>query len=143
MKRLSTLPETQIPLPTEAEVEILKVIWGEGRSTVGSVHFKLNECRPRGYTTVLKLMQVMLTKGLLIRTNEERVHFYSSAVSQNLVRVGYVGDLSRRLFDDSLLELASFALGMTAHDGELDDVRSVLDAHADRAWATKADLSRE
>lgn len=63
MKRISTYPDREIPLPTEAELEVLGVIWEQGRGTVGSVHFVLNERRARGYTTVLKLMQIMLARG--------------------------------------------------------------------------------
>ena len=131
MKRLHTFPDSEVPLPTEAELEILKVIWEQGRSTVGSAHFDLNEQRTRGYTTVLKLMQVMLAKGLLTRVDSQRTHFYLPSVTEKQVRTAYVAEITRKLFGGSLFGLASFALSLTPTDEEIDDIRAILDAHDD------------
>ena len=133
MKRLPTLPDSDVPLPTEAELEILQVIWEQGRSTVGSAHFVLNERRTRGYTTVLKLLQIMLAKGLVTRLDKERMHFYLATVTEPQVRTAYVGEVARKLFAGSLFGLASFALSLTPADEDIDDIRAVLDAHDDGA----------
>lgn len=129
MKRISTYPDREIPLPTEAELEVLGVIWEQGRGTVGSVHFVLNERRARGYTTVLKLMQIMLAKGLLSRLDKERTHFYLPMVTEAETRAAYVQEISARLFSGSLFALASFALGMTPGDEDIEEIRAAIDAH--------------
>lgn len=128
MKRLATFPNSDVPLPTEAELEILKVVWEQGRSTVGSAHFVLNERRPRGYTTVLKLMQIMLAKGLFTRLDKERMHFYLPTVTEQQVRAAYVAEIARKLFAGSLFGLASFALSLTPADDDINEIRAVLDA---------------
>ena len=133
MKRLPTFPNSDVPLPTEAELEILQVIWGQGRSTGGSAHFVLNGRRPRGYTTVLTLLQIMLAKGLVTRLDKERMHFYLATVTEPQVRAAYVGEVARKLFAGSLFGLASFALSLTPADEDIDDIRAVLDAHDDGA----------
>jgi BlaI family penicillinase repressor len=129
VKRNQTFPDSDVPLPTEAELEILQVIWLQGRSTVGSAHFDLNERRRRGYTTVLKMLQIMLAKGLVTRLEKERMHFYLPAFSEDQVRAAYVGQIARKLFSGSLFGLASFALGLTPADDDIDDIRAVLAAH--------------
>jgi BlaI family transcriptional regulator, penicillinase repressor len=129
MKRMPTYPGREVPLPTDAELELLGVIWGQGRSTVGSVHFVLNEQRPRGYTTVLKLMQIMLAKGLLTRTDSERMHFYLPAVTGDETRAAQIQALAAKLFGGSLFALASFALGLAPADEDIAEIRAVLDAH--------------
>ena len=133
MKRISTFPDSDVPLPTDAELEILQVIWKQGRSTVGSAHFTLNERRQRGYTTVLKLLQVMMAKGLVARVDNERIHFYLPAVSESEVCAAYVSEISRKLFGGSLFGLASFALSLVPADDEIADIRAVLDARDDEA----------
>ena len=133
MKRLPTFTDSDVPLPTEGELEILQVIWEQSRSTVGSAHFVLNERRPRGYTTVLKLLQIMLAKGLVTRLDKERMHFYLATVTEPQVRAAYVGEVARKLFAGSLFGLASFALSLTPADEDIDDIRAVLDAHDDGA----------
>ena len=126
MKRSPTFPNSGVPLPTEAELEILQVIWKQGRSTVGSAHYDLNEQRKRGYTTVLKLLQIMLSKGLVTRLDNERMHFYLPAVSKMQVRAAFVEEVARKLFSGSLIGIASFALGLIPTDDEIDGVRAIL-----------------
>lgn len=129
MKRVPTFPDSDMPLPTEAELEILKVVWEQGRSTVGSAHFVLNERRARGYTTVLKLMQIMLAKGFFTRVDKERMHFYLPTITESQVRAAYVSEIAGRLFSGSLFGLASFALSLAPANEEIEDIRAVLDAH--------------
>lgn len=133
MKRVPTFPDSEMPLPTEAELEILKVVWEQGRSTVGSAHFVLNERRARGYTTVLKLMQIMLAKGFFTRIDTERMHFYVPTITEREVRAAYVTEIAGRLFSGSLFGLASFALSLAPTDEEIEDIRAVLDAHVQEA----------
>lgn len=133
MKRVPTFPDSDMPLPTEAELEILKVVWEQGRSTVGSAHFILNERRARGYTTVLKLMQIMLAKGFFTRVDTERMHFYLPTIIESEVRAAYVTEIAGRLFSGSLFGLASFALSLAPADEEIEDIRAVLDAHHQEA----------
>lgn len=128
MKRVPTFPASDMPLPTEAELEILKVVWEQGRSTVGSAHFILNERRARGYTTVLKLMQIMLAKGFFTRVETERMHFYVPTITENEVRAAYVTEIAGRLFSGSLFGLASFALSLAPAGEEIEDIRAILDA---------------
>lgn len=128
MRRIPTYPGSELPLPTEAELEVLAVIWEQGRSTVGSVHFVLNERRERGYTTVLKFMQIMLAKGLLTRIDKERMHFYLPAVTEAETRAAYLHEVAGKLFSGSLFALASFALGLTPPAKDIDEIRAVLDA---------------
>ena len=137
MKRTPTFPDSDIPLPTDAELEILNVIWAQGRSTVGSVHFLLNEQRERAYTTVLKLMQIMVAKGLISRLDNERVHFYLPRVSEHATRSAYIAEIARKLFAGSLFGLASFALGLTPADDDTAEIRALLDAHNDRSTITR------
>lgn len=129
MRRLATFRDSNVPLPTDAELEILQAIWQQGRSTVGSAHFDLNERRKRGYTTVLKLMQIMLAKGLVTRVGQERMHFYLPVFTEQQVRAAYIHEAARKLFAGSLFGLASFALSLTPTDEDIDDIRAVLDAH--------------
>lgn len=133
MKRVPTFPDSDMPLPTEAELEILKVVWEQGRSTVGSAHFILNERRARGYTTVLKLMQIMLAKGFFTRVDTERMHFYLPTITESEVRAAYVTEIAGRLFSGSLFGLASFALSLAPADEEIEDIRAILDAHHQEA----------
>lgn len=133
MKRRATFHDSDIPLPTEAELEILQVVWAQGRSTVGSAHFDLNAQRKRGYTTILKLMQIMLAKRLFTRVDSERMHFYLPTVTEQQVRAAYVGEIARKLFAGSLFGLASFALSLTPMDEDIDDIRAVLDARDEGA----------
>lgn len=116
-----------MPLPTEAEQEILQIIWEQGNCTVGSVHYELNEVRPRGYTTVLKLMQIMHGKGLLTRFEQERIHFYSAAVSEDETRAARVIDVSDKLFSGSLVALATFALGLAPSTEETRRATALLE----------------
>ena len=70
------------PRPTPAELEILRVLWQRGPSTVRDVHVELLKDRPGGYTTVLKLLQIMTEKGLVSRDERPRAHVYSAAVEE-------------------------------------------------------------
>ena len=114
--------------PTNAELEILRVLWQRGPSTVRDVHESLEHARPVGYTTVLKLLQIMVEKGLVRRNESARSHVYVAAASQGATQRRMVADLVRRVFGGSTLGLVLYALESTpATAPELDQIRRLLD----------------
>src|SRR5947208_1790239 len=96
--------------PTNAELEILRVLWQHGPSTVRDVHESLDHARPVGYTTVLKLLQIMVEKGLVRRDASARSHVYAAVASQDATQRRMVADLVRRVFGGSTLGLVLHAL---------------------------------
>ncbi len=114
-------------LPTDSETAILRVLWARGPSTVRQVHEGLAE-RDVGYTTVLKLMQIMLSKGLLARDETERSHVYRAAVGREASEARVLGDLRRRLFGGSTSQLVLRALSEApASKEELLAIQATLD----------------
>ena len=114
--------------PTNAELEILRVLWQRGPSTVRDVHESLDHARPVGYTTVLKLLQIMVEKGLVRRDASTRSHVYAAVASQGATQRRLVADLVRRVFGGSTLGLVLHALESTpATAPELDLIRRLLD----------------
>ena len=114
--------------PTNAELEILRVLWQRGASTVRDVHDSLDHARPVGYTTVLKLLQIMVEKGLVRRDASARSHVYTAVASQEATRRRLVADLVRRVFGGSTLGLVLHALQSAAATApELDQIRRLLD----------------
>ncbi len=114
--------------PTEGELEILRVLWERGKATVREVNDQLNLHRSTGYTTTLKLMQIMLEKGLLRRDESRRPQVYAPAVSKLRVRRQFVGDLLERVFDGSSSQLVMQVLSSKDTTPEnLTEIRRVLD----------------
>ncbi|MEZ4385000.1 MAG: BlaI/MecI/CopY family transcriptional regulator [Nannocystaceae bacterium] len=115
--------------PTEAETEILTLLWERGPSTVRDVHAALEARRGVGYTTVLKLMQIMAQKGLVERDERQRSHVYSALVEREGVQERLVGDLIDRAFAGSAADLVVRALSSKpASTEELSDLRALLSA---------------
>jgi len=81
-----TKSSNSIPRPTESELELLRILWEKQPATVREIYDALNEDRPSGYTTVLKLLQIMTAKGLVVRDEANRAHVYRSAVSQDAMQ---------------------------------------------------------
>ena len=122
------MPETELPRPTDAELEILKVLWRRGPSTVREVFETLGETKGTGYTTVLKLMQIMADKGLVVRDESERAHRYEPAAPEDETQRRLVGDLLRKAFDGSAKKLVMQALSTErASAEELSEIRRMLD----------------
>lgn len=121
------------PRPTDAELEILTVLWSRGASTVRDIHETITARRPAQYTTILKLMQIMAEKGLVRRNEEQRAHVYEAAQSQEWTQERLAGDLLRRAFDGSARSLMMGALsaGKTTRE-ELADLRRLLDEYEKR-----------
>src|SRR4029077_20971566 len=94
-----------IPRPTDAELEILTVLWSRGPSTVRDVHETITARRPAQYTTVLKMLQIMSEKGLVERDEKERAHVYKSARPREWTQRQLAGDLLQRAFDGSAKSL--------------------------------------
>lgn len=97
--------------PTESELEILQVLWEKGPSTVRTVHDILSRSKIAGYTTTLKLMQIMHEKGLVKRDTTSRSHVYEAAISQERTRKAMVDKLIKNLFQGSSSRLVMQALG--------------------------------
>ena len=116
-----------LPRPTEAELELLRILWDKEPATVREIFDALNRERPSGYTTVLKMLQIMTSKGLVIRDEANRAHVYRAAISQEAMQSKILKDLSLRLFSGSAAQLALHALAMEpASDTELEEIRALL-----------------
>lgn len=117
-----------IPKPTASELEILGVLWRTGPATVRRVCTELETAKPTGYTTVLKLMQIMAEKGLLIRDEENRAHVYRPALEQAETQGRIVDDLLERVFGGSASALVMRALSLKrASKKEIAEIRRMLD----------------
>lgn len=117
-----------IPRPTETELELLQILWQKEPATVREIHDALNEERVSGYTTVLKLLQIMTTKGLVVRDEANRAHVYRATFSQDAMQSRLLRDLSNRLFAGSAAQLALHALTMeSASDDDLAEIRDLIE----------------
>ncbi|HLB81609.1 MAG TPA: BlaI/MecI/CopY family transcriptional regulator [Gemmatimonadales bacterium] len=115
------------PRPTNAELEILRVLWARGPCTVRAVRESFDRAEPIGYTTVLKLLQIMTEKGLVRRDESLRSHVYSAAVSEGSTQRRMVADLVKRAFGGSTLQLLLHALSATpATPWEVNQIRKLL-----------------
>lgn len=118
----------QIPKPTDAELDILNILWGKGPSTVRDVHEEVQRHKKLGYTTILKQMQIMVEKGLLTRDASKRTHIFQPAVTQESTQKGLVNRLMENAFGGSALKLVMQALGHSkASPEELKEIRSLID----------------
>ena len=116
------------PLPTEGELRLLRVLWTRGASTVRDVHAEVEGDTAWGYTTVLKLLQIMHGKGLVIRDESQRTHVYAAAVPPERTQQALVSDLAERAFGGSAAQLALRALsGQRASREELEQIRVLLE----------------
>jgi predicted transcriptional regulator len=114
--------------PTRTELNILRILWENGPSTVRDVHEALNREESSGYTTALKMLQVMHQKGQVVRDDSQRAHVYSAALSKDQTQSDFVSDLVNRLFDGSTEQLVMQALGNApAADAEqLERIRELI-----------------
>lgn len=117
-----------LPRPTDAELEILNVLWRRGPSTVREVHEVLLETKDIGYTTVLKLMQIMSEKGLVSRDESARQHVYEAGRAQDETQRQLLSHLLDRAFNGSPTKLVMQALSSKkASKEELAEIRDMLD----------------
>lgn len=113
--------------PTASELEILHVLWERGPSTVREVHQALNEKRPIGYTSVLKLMQIMTTKGSLRRNERQRAHVYEAVQPAEKTKRQLALDVLQRVFDGSASQLMMHALAdRKGSKEEVEELRRLL-----------------
>lgn len=118
--------------PTDAEIEVLNLLWQKGPTTVRGVHEALTKLRSIRYTTTLKTLQVMADKGLVTRDESQRAHVYEAAVGKEETQQDLVGDLIDRVFGGSAAGLVSRALSARqASDEELAEIRRLLEKEDD------------
>ncbi|MEM9681500.1 MAG: BlaI/MecI/CopY family transcriptional regulator [Bacteroidota bacterium] len=113
--------------PTDAELEILQVLWKDGPNSVRYVNTQLNKMREVGYTTTLKMMQIMVEKGLLERNTSSRSHIYASAISEETTQHSLVNKLVKQVFQGSPMRLVLQALGNhKASKAELSEIKALI-----------------
>jgi BlaI family transcriptional regulator, penicillinase repressor len=121
-------PNPQLPRPTQGELEILHVLWEHGSCSVREVHEVLASDRAPGYTTVLKLLQIMTEKGLVTRDDRQRTHLYVARLTREQTQRQMVDDLLERAFGGSASRLVLQALAARkASAEEIAEIRDLLD----------------
>lgn len=114
--------------PTEGEMEILQVLWQKGNATVREVHEALNK-KESGYTTTLKLMQILHEKGMVERNTNQKTHIYKALVSQDKTEKQLVNKMIDNVFNGSAARLVMQALGNhSASAEEIDEIKKYLDS---------------
>ena len=121
------------PRPTDSELAILTILWDRGPSTVRQVHEALAGTRDTGYTTTLKLMQIMAEKGLVTRNESARTHVYAALASEEQTQRQLVKDLVDRAFGGSAAALVLQALNAEgATPAELREIRKLIDDYREK-----------
>jgi BlaI family transcriptional regulator, penicillinase repressor len=124
---MKTEPRIQ---PTPSELEILQILWTRGPSTVREIHDELSKVKEIGYTSALKLMQIMTTKGIVERIEDQRAHVYSATQPAEKTKQQFANDVLQRVFRGSTSQLMQHALsGRRSSKTELDEIRRLLDEH--------------
>jgi BlaI family transcriptional regulator, penicillinase repressor len=122
------MAKPELPRPTDGELAILRVLWRHGPSTVRQVRDILERSQPTGYTTVLKLLQIMAAKGLVARDESQRTHIYRSTRSEAQTQRQLIGDLLHRAFGGSASKLVMQALATKkASADELAEIRKLIE----------------
>ncbi len=125
---MSLYPSEGLPMPTDAELSVLRLLWAKGPLTVRQLHEGLSKERDLGYTTVLKAVQVMMEKGLVDRDDSERSHVYRAAVAEGETKGKLVSDLLAKAFAGSASDLLVHALKAgKASPADLDAIQELLD----------------
>jgi predicted transcriptional regulator len=114
--------------PTESELEILQVLWRMGQATVRDVHEELAKTKASGYTTTLKLMQIMDEKGLVLRDTSSKTHVYRAAYTQEKAQTNALDKILSTVFEGSTSDLVIQALGHhKASKDEIDAIKKYLE----------------
>lgn len=114
--------------PTDAELDILGILWKYGPCSVKRVQEYLTDDPPRGYTTVLKLLQIMTQKGLVTRIKKDRAHIYKASLSADQTQKSIISNILNKVFDGSSHKLIMQALSSKpASKDELEEIRKLLD----------------
>jgi predicted transcriptional regulator len=118
------------PRPTATELDVLRILWERGPSTVREVHEAISAERAMGYTGALKLLQIMAGKGLVVRDEGERAHVYAAARSAQDTKRQVAGELMRKVFGGSASDLVLHALqDRKASSADIAEIRRMLDAY--------------
>ena len=113
--------------PTESELEILTVLWNNDSATVRTVHEELSKTKDSGYTTTLKLMQIMFEKGLVTRDDRNKTHIYMPAVTREKTQMQFLQKMINTLFAGSPASLVLQALGgHAASEEELEQIQELI-----------------
>jgi predicted transcriptional regulator len=138
------VPRSTVPRPTDAELAILRILWDRGPSTVRQVHDVLGRERPTAYTTALKLLQIMIEKGLVERDERDRTHVYRAKLSEETTQRQLVRDLVDRAFAGSSMKLVMQALATRrASAEELRDIRKAIDGARNEREVRSDDDARD
>lgn len=113
--------------PTEAELTLLNVLWKIGPATVRQIHETVSETQKTGYTTVLKILQIMHEKALVIRDESNRAHIYAAANSETQTQSSLIKDLISKAFGGSTSKLVMRALNESTSKQEIEDIRQLLE----------------
>jgi BlaI family transcriptional regulator, penicillinase repressor len=128
---LTTMSTSKLIKPTESELEILQILWTRGLATVREVHEELGQTKDVGYTTTLKLMQIMNEKGIVKRDDSMRTHVYQAAVNKEKTQKHLLSKIIDNLFGGSPTQLVIQALGDESHKAsreELEKIQALLDS---------------
>lgn len=112
--------------PTEAELSLLNILWQMGPATVRQIHETVSLTQKTGYTTVLKILQIMHEKSLVIRDETNRAHVYAAADSETHTQSSLIKDLITKAFGGSTSKLVMRAIDNTTSQEEIDDIRQLL-----------------
>ncbi|OEK06961.1 BlaI/MecI/CopY family transcriptional regulator [Roseivirga misakiensis] len=113
--------------PTESELEILRILWAKGPSSVRAVNDIINESKDSGYTTTLKIMQIMVQKGLVDRDESSRTHIYRALIGQEKVQTAMLDKLMDTAFGGSASQLVLQALGRgDTSKQELEEIKALI-----------------
>ena len=116
--------------PTASELEILRVLWARGPSTVREVHNALKSTKDMGYTSVLKFLQIMTGKRTVRRNESQRAHVYEACLPAEQTKAQLAGDILQRVFEGSASQMMMHALaGRKASREEIKDLRRLLDEY--------------
>jgi len=116
--------------PTPSELEILHILWSRGPSTVREIHDVLSKEKDVGYTSALKFLQIMTSKGLVTRTEEQRAHVYTATDPAETTKQQMASDVLQRVFRGSASQLMQHALsGNRSSKKEIDEIRRMLDEY--------------
>lgn len=120
------MKKKRVDTPTKAEIEILQILWQKGSATVREVHEAIE--RDTGYTTVLKFLQIMTEKGLVVRKEEGRAHVYQAKATQKQATGDFLRELLDRVFGGSPSRLVMQALqAKNTSREEINEIRRILD----------------
>ncbi|HUQ10688.1 MAG TPA: BlaI/MecI/CopY family transcriptional regulator [Steroidobacteraceae bacterium] len=116
--------------PTPSELEILHILWNRGPSTVREIHEELAKAKDVGYTSALKFLQIMTTKGLVTRSEDQRAHVYTASDPAETTKQQLATDVLQRVFRGSASQLMQHALqGRRSSKKEIEEIRALLDEY--------------